>query len=139
MWKKFLSLFKIEKYEALGSHQYWYVNADNVKVFTVSVTFYMTASGKRKITMEYDKNYTLLYSPQNHQFYHNICVTFLNKTFPFNLSDEDTKIAVKEMCKLNYEKTAAVNWKSIKKEKKSIPKEKSDSNVINLSDFSKDK
>lgn len=97
-FERLLQLFYYEEYEALGTHQYWYEEeAGGVKLLIISVTFYMSKLGKRKIELDFNKDRKDCH-PKDHKFYHNICVPYLNKTFPFNLTDIGTKEVISIMC-----------------------------------------
>lgn len=130
-----------EKYESLGTYQYCYANSDGVKFFTISATFFMTLSGERKIELDYDKDYSLAYSPYNHQFYHTICIPYMKKTAPFDFDNDTVRLSIINMCSENNKKPFGLSDITKPKAPKKDRKKKDDitNNIIDFFDFNRDK
>lgn len=87
MFNWFTNLFN-NKWKAIDTIPIYYTNANQERVFTMSVTFYMGINESRKIEIDYDKSWKRVYSPFNHPFYHSFCVPYLKKTGEFEGSNE---------------------------------------------------
>jgi hypothetical protein len=95
-----------KNWRVLGTHPFYYSNADGENIFLMSATYYINSkSGGRKVDVDYDHTFHRIFPPMNHPAYHNFCIPFLRKTGDF-ASDVMAEKMVLSLCSETYTEEA---------------------------------